>query len=194
MEHLSLEVRLVDDVVVHDPEPSDARGRQVESRRGAEPAGADEEDARLQHPLLPRLADLRDQQVPAVAAPLIVVQPGRHLDGQPGPLPGHDPSRKRYGVVVSGLGQGIGNTQRPVSVGAVDDQRTFAVLLQLAAELAHRDPERPVDPPGLPFPALADVHEERAIVLAKQLVRPGGVDLPENLAVTRHAPRIIVAG
>jgi hypothetical protein len=25
-------------------------------------------------------------------------------------------------------------------------------------------------------------------------VRPGGIDLPENLAVTRHAPRIIVVG
>ena len=42
MEHLALEVRLVDDVVVDDPEPPDPGRRQVERGGRAQPAGADQ--------------------------------------------------------------------------------------------------------------------------------------------------------
>jgi hypothetical protein len=45
---LALEVRLVDDVRVHDPEPPDARGRQVQRRRRAQPARADQENPRVE--------------------------------------------------------------------------------------------------------------------------------------------------
>ena len=52
MEHLALEVRLVDDVVVHDPEPPDSGSGQVERRGRAQPAGADEQHLRVEQPLL----------------------------------------------------------------------------------------------------------------------------------------------
>ena len=80
MQHLPLEVRLVHDVVVDDSQPPDPGRRQVQGRRRAEPARADQEHARREQPLLAGLADLRDQQVPAVAAALLVVEPGRSLD------------------------------------------------------------------------------------------------------------------
>ena len=68
MHDLALEVRLVDDVVVDDPERADAGGGEVERRGRAEAAGADQQDARVEQPQLALLADLRDQQVAAVAA------------------------------------------------------------------------------------------------------------------------------
>ena len=81
MQHLPLEVRLVHGVVVDDPEPADSSRGEVQRRRGSEPTGADQEHARLEKPFLPGLADLRDQQVAAVAASLLVIQARRHLDG-----------------------------------------------------------------------------------------------------------------
>ena len=72
VDDLALEVRRVDGVVVDDPERADAGGGEVERRRRAEPAGADQEDARVEQLQLALLADLRDQQVAAVAAALLV--------------------------------------------------------------------------------------------------------------------------
>ena len=68
---LPLQVRLVDDVGVDDPERADARGGEVERRRRAEAARADQQDARVEQLELALLADLGDQQVARVAgAPL----------------------------------------------------------------------------------------------------------------------------
>ena len=66
MQHPPLEVRLVDHVVVHDPEPSDAGRREVERRGGAQPTGADQQHARLEQLQLAHLADLGDQDVAAM--------------------------------------------------------------------------------------------------------------------------------
>ena len=70
MDDLPLEVGVVDDVGVDDPEPADACGGEVERGRRPEPAGADQEDARLEQALLALLADLGDQEVARVACPL----------------------------------------------------------------------------------------------------------------------------
>ena len=129
--------------------------------------------------------------MPAVAAALLVAEAGGSLDRKPGALPGHDPAGERHRVAVARLGQRVGDPQRAVPVRAVDDERAIAMLLELVRELAHGDAERAVDPPGLPFAALPDVDEDRPVLAAQQLVGPGGVDLPEKLAVTGHAPRII---
>ena len=69
---LALEIRLVDSIVVHDSERADARGCEVEGRGRAQPSGADQEDPRLEQPELSLLADLEDQQMAAVAAPLLL--------------------------------------------------------------------------------------------------------------------------
>ena len=52
VDDLALEVRLVDDVGVDDAERADARRGEVERGRGAEPARADQENARVEQPLL----------------------------------------------------------------------------------------------------------------------------------------------
>ena len=70
VDDLALEVRVVHDVGVDDPERPDARGREVERGRRAEPAGADQEDAGVEQLLLALLPDLGDEQVARVALPL----------------------------------------------------------------------------------------------------------------------------
>jgi hypothetical protein len=130
--------------------------------------------------------------VPAVAPALLVAEPGRRLDRKPGVLPGHDPTGERDGVGIARFGERVRDPQRAVPVRAVDDERAVAMLLELVRELAHRDPEPTRDPAGLPLAGLADVDERRFVLAAQQLLGPSEVDLPEKLAVTRHAPRIIV--
>ncbi len=71
MHDLALQVRLVDDVGVDDPERAHSGGCEVERRRRAEPARADEEHACVEQPLLPVLADLGDEEVAAVARALL---------------------------------------------------------------------------------------------------------------------------
>ena len=68
MDDLALEVRVVDDVGVDDPERPDARRGEIERRGRAEAAGADQEDARVEQALLALLADLGDQQVAGCSA------------------------------------------------------------------------------------------------------------------------------
>ena len=84
---LALEVRLVDDVCIDDPDPADARGREVERGGGAEPARADEQDARVEQAQLALLADLGDQQVPAVARAAGRAERAGKVGGQAGALP-----------------------------------------------------------------------------------------------------------
>ena len=67
VDDLALEVRVVDDVGVDDAERPDAGGGEVERRGRAEAAGPDQQDARLEQPLLALLADLGDEQVARVA-------------------------------------------------------------------------------------------------------------------------------
>ena len=74
MDDLPLEVGVVDDVRVDDPDRPDAGGRQIERGGRAEAAGSDQEDARLEQPLLSLLADLGDQEVARVAGALCGVR------------------------------------------------------------------------------------------------------------------------
>ena len=53
VQYLALEVGRIDPVVVDDPNPADAGRREIERGRRAEPTRADQEDARLEQPLLP---------------------------------------------------------------------------------------------------------------------------------------------
>ena len=71
MDDLTLQVRVVDDVGVDDAERADTGRREIERRRGAEPAGADQEHARVEQLLLALLADLGNQDVARVAGALL---------------------------------------------------------------------------------------------------------------------------
>ena len=77
VDDLALQVGLVDLVELRDAERADARRGQVEQRRAAQAAGADDEHLGVLEALLPGHADVGDDQVPAVAAYLVDGQLGR---------------------------------------------------------------------------------------------------------------------
>ncbi len=71
---LALQIGQVDPVGIGDADRPDAGRRKVEQHRRAETAGADDEDARLEQPQLPLLADLVEDQVARVALELLLAQ------------------------------------------------------------------------------------------------------------------------
>ena len=189
VEHLALEVRLVDDVVVHDAEPPDSGRCQVERRGRAQPSGTDEQHLRVEQALLALHADLGDEQVAAVAHLLALVEPRRKLERQPGLSPGVDAAGERDDCAVAPLAQRLGRAQRAVAVCAIEDDRALPVGLELLVELLHRNVHRVGDPTPLQLPQLADVDEDGRVVRGEQLVRPAGVDLEDNLTVTRSCSK-----
>ena len=66
-QQLALEVRQIDAVVIEEPQGADAGGRQVQARRRAQAPGADDQHPRGLELLLAGAADLRQQQVAAIA-------------------------------------------------------------------------------------------------------------------------------
>lgn len=74
MDDLALQVGLVDLVELGDAEGADAGRGEIEKGRAAQAARADDEDLGVLEPLLPVHADVRDDQVPAVATDLVVGQ------------------------------------------------------------------------------------------------------------------------
>jgi hypothetical protein len=79
---LPVEVGGVDVVVVDQAEGADARRRQVEGDRGAEPAGADDEHAGVAEAALPRVADVGKDELPGVAGALVGGERGRGGHGR----------------------------------------------------------------------------------------------------------------
>src|SRR5215467_2032917 len=71
VDHLALQVRQRDRVVVDDAERPDPGRRQIEQRRRPQPAGADDQHARALERLLPRPADLAQDDVAGIAFELL---------------------------------------------------------------------------------------------------------------------------
>ena len=74
VQQLPLQVAEVDDVEVDDADGADAGGGEIHRRRRAETAGADAQHLRGLQLALPVDADLRHDQVPAVALDLVAGQ------------------------------------------------------------------------------------------------------------------------
>jgi hypothetical protein len=83
VEDLALQVGEVDFVGVGEGEAPDAGGAEVQRRRAAQAAGPDDDDVRRTQLLLTIDADLRQQDVPAVAEKLLVVQSTSGWSGRP---------------------------------------------------------------------------------------------------------------
>ena len=78
VEHLTLEIGLVDGIEFDQAErPHSGRG-QVQAERRAQPAEPDHGDPRRLQPLLSGDTDLRQQQVPAVAPKLVGIETRIH--------------------------------------------------------------------------------------------------------------------
>ena len=84
VEDLALKVRSVDDIEVDDADPADAGEREVECHGRTEPAGADDQHARFDDLALPGAADLRHDQVAAVALDHLRGEHGRGAAGEGG--------------------------------------------------------------------------------------------------------------
>ena len=82
VDHLSLEVRPLDDVVVGDAERPDAGRREVLDDRRAEAASSDDEDTGVQQPFLSLGPDTVHDDVPGVAVELLGVE--REIGHGPG--------------------------------------------------------------------------------------------------------------
>jgi len=67
VQHLPLQVAEFDYIAVHDPQAADTRGRQVQGGRGAQSAGAHQEDRGALHPVLSLGSDLRQDDLSMVA-------------------------------------------------------------------------------------------------------------------------------
>ena len=74
VDHLALQVRQRDHVVVDHAERADARPRRVEQHRRAEPAGADHQHARAAERGLSRPADLAQHDVAGIAFKFVGIQ------------------------------------------------------------------------------------------------------------------------
>src|SRR5436309_3103459 len=85
MQDLSMEIRHVDDVEVHEAERADTRGREIQRGGRAESARADEQDARGLDPPLAIERDVGKNEMPAVAEKLFSRQLGQvaHQDAHP---------------------------------------------------------------------------------------------------------------
>ena len=95
VDHLPLQVRQRDDVVVDDADRADAGGGEVEDGGRAEAAGADHEHARALQRLLARAADLPQHDVAGIALDLV---------GREGHGPRFRPLRRQGKGAVAGAG------------------------------------------------------------------------------------------
>src|SRR5204862_360298 len=105
---LALEVGLGDGVVGGDAEPADGGGCEIEGGGGAEAGGADEQHARVEQLQLALLADLGDEQVPAVPLPLRAVEGARKLRREAVPLPVGEAAGEVDHVLVAELLERLG--------------------------------------------------------------------------------------
>jgi hypothetical protein len=71
VDHLALQVRIVNDVRVDNPERAHSGGGEIESRGRAKSARSNQENFGIQELALAFLTYLGDQEVPAVSPPLI---------------------------------------------------------------------------------------------------------------------------
>src|SRR3989338_3246836 len=76
MNDLALQIAEIHRVVVAQGQPSDTAGGEIQRGRRTEPAQTDDEHFCIEQALLPLNADLRQQDVPAIAQQLLVVHAG----------------------------------------------------------------------------------------------------------------------
>ena len=166
VDHLALEVRVVDDVVVDDPDRPDSGRGEVERGRGAEPAGAEQQHLRVEQLQLALDPDLGEQGVARVAHPLLLGQ-ARVADGrQPGRLPGDDPALDHADVVVAERLELGGHLRGAVVGAAVQEQALRGVggdLVEALDQLALRHVNGLGDVGLVPLVLLADVDQLRAV-------------------------------
>ena len=179
VDHLALQVRQVDLVVVDDAERADAGRGEVQGRGRAEPSGAQQQHLRVEQLLLALDADLRDQQVPGVAVALFGAHRPGHLDLVAAVLPQGDAAGHRAHVLVTEIldhrARGVGGA---LAGCAIQDHLARAIghdALDARLEMTPRNALRARQMPGRELFAAANVDDRHALV--GELLDLGGVDL-----------------
>src|SRR5581483_1162439 len=175
---------------------ADACGGEIQRRGRAEPAGADQEDLRVEQLELALFADLGDEDVAAVALALRGVERARQLGGESAALPVGVAPRERGHVLVAELPERLRRERRARTAGAVEEDRLRPVghrLLDARLEEPARDVDRARDAALRPFVELAHVHDEGPIGAVEDLGGAWNVDLVDlglhlrqQVAIARH--------
>jgi hypothetical protein len=180
VDDLALEVGDVHDVVVDDAQRPDARRREVERGGRAQAAGAEQEHLGVEQLLLALDADLGQEEVAAVALPLLGRERPRHLDRVAAVLPQRVAAGHRLDVLVAQVvAERAGGQRGAVARGAVEDHALGAVrcrALDARLEMAARHVLGTGNVPGVPFVGLADV-DDHDVVAAGDLADGRWVDL-----------------
>ncbi len=168
MDHLPLEVREVDRVVVDDPQRADPGRRQVQRHRRTEPAGAEQQHLGFEQLLLPLEPDLVEEQVTRVTLALLGAQRLRDIDFIAAVLPQRDPAAHRFDVLVAEIvDQGPRRIRRALSGRAVQDHVLRAIgdrALDPGLEIAARHVLGSGNVAGGELLSLADVDDRRPVV------------------------------
>jgi energy-coupling factor transport system ATP-binding protein len=128
VEHLALEVRLVDHVVVDEADRPHPGCGEVEGGRRAEPAGADEQHLRVEERALSLLADLGDEHLPRVPALLARREElDRLLPPATAILPLRDRRLQVDDVRVAELDEPGRGARRATADGAMEQERRVPV-------------------------------------------------------------------
>ena len=179
VDDLALEVGQVDDIEVDDADRADPGRRQIEHRRRAEPARANEQDLGAEQLDLALQADLGDEQVAAVALLLLSREEHRRRPGQALCLPALEAAGHRDDIRVAERLEHLAGQQRADPAGAVQHDRSVPVggsRLDLHFDVTLADVESVGQVALLPLGVLADVDDEGVAALAEE-VRFGGTDL-----------------
>ena len=182
VQDLALQVGAVDDVHIDDAERADTRRRQVQARRAAEAAGAEQQHLGIEQLHLTFLAHLGQQQMALVAVLLVGIEALGHLPLAALVLPLAEPARHRRHVGVTQFPKRLGREDRTHAACALHDQRRVLVgqaHLDLALEVATGDEQRPGYCTRLVLVGLAHVEDHRALVA--QPVGGLGIDLTNLL-------------
>ncbi len=127
VEHLSLQVRQFDHVVVDQAERADAGGRQVQGRGRAQPTGSDDDHASLVESLLAGDADLGESDVPGVAVPGGVAEVCVGHRWQPETHPAPDSPGERGDAAIPGILELGGHDGGSLADRAIEDDRGVVV-------------------------------------------------------------------
>ncbi len=194
VDHLPLQVRQIDLVVVDDPQRADASGSQIQRRGRPQASGPQQQHLGVEQLLLALDSDLRQQQMSRVAFTLLGAQRTGNLDVVAAVLPQRDPTGHRLDILIAEiLDQRAGRPSRAVAGLAIENHVLRVIgrgaldpRLQIA--LGHVLGARDVS--GRPLLRLADVDHHGAVtdLLADvgriDLLDPA-LDLAENLGSGR---------
>ena len=165
VDHLALEVRRVDDVVIDDADRADAGGREVERGRRTEPAGAQQQHLGVEEGDLALDPDLGQERVARVTVALLGSEALRVDERVAGRLPGDDATLDDHGVLIAEVTKEVRDPRGAVVGAALEDQALGGVRGDLVDPLGHlclRDVDRALEMGLVPLVLLAHVDDAHA--------------------------------